>query len=159
MLSNGQACTKSSDCISGICAGGYCCATECSVGVINCISGVQNIRSCSTGTCSVSTVSCGGYGCALGGMSCKSGCSSDSDYAPGYNCFGSSCKKQLGSTCSKDDECYNNGTTTVICRSGKCVIPSCPSASYQCQGCSSSSHCESVNGKNVTCSSGYCIYY
>jgi FG-GAP repeat len=46
-LPNGATCTTSSQCVSEICAGGFCCATACS-----------GCNSCSTGTCTAPSPTC-----------------------------------------------------------------------------------------------------
>ncbi len=154
---NGIPCTSASQCVSGFCADGVCCNTECGEGCDSCTQPTL------VGTCSLvsrgasGTPSCdGGYLCDGASRRCPSGCQSDDECVGSSYCRNQqSCaaKKANGDLCSGANQCASGfcadgfccntacGEGCDSCTTGTCTIigagaagerPSC--APYVCNG-------------------------
>lgn len=181
-LDNGIPCTTASECLSGFCADGVCCNTECGAGCDSCSQPTL------VGTCSLvlrggsgSPACDGGYLCDGVSTSCPMSCQSDDECAANSYCRnqqGCAVKKANGELCSGANQCASGfcadgvccntacGEGCDTCASGTCTVvsagsagarPSC--APYLCNGaaacpqsCDAGTQC--VSG--VQCINGTC---
>lgn len=165
--SAGAACTSGDECASGVCAGGFCCVTQCATEAPdtcgttgNCAAGTgacehySSSTTCAAATCSNGTASsarhCDGAGTCVAatttqctpylcnGTICGTSCSSPADCVSGYTCTGGQCVPQAGNCSSGSD-----------CMSGICLTNCCTSACAPSVGGCAATSCDA---------SGACVY-
>jgi len=91
LKSNGQTCSSELQCLSGNCANGYCCDSDCGGACRAC-----NLPG-SEGSCTLrpagatGSPSCSPYVCSGSSSACLSSCTDDGDCATGFTCSGGSC--------------------------------------------------------------------
>ena len=135
-LKDGQGCTGDSQCASGNCRDGRCCANGCTA----------SCRSCdnASGTCTTVISNAEDPGTCEGTMSCD----------------GSGvCKKKDGQTCGAGSECVSGNCVDGRCCVDGCTTPcrSCNNASGTCTTLVTSSDDDNCNGTMSCDASGACI--
>ncbi len=149
-LSAGAACTTANQCLSGFCADGVCCNSDCAGACDRCdLLG-------SVGTCTLAPAgnggkddvtgaspACGTFVCSGASPTCPSSCSSDSGCAAGNYCFspaaGGICtaKIKAGFSCSVNGQCQ-----TGFCADGLCCDSSCIGDCNRCDLAGSAGTCK-----------------
>ncbi|MBI2394944.1 MAG: hypothetical protein HYV09_35570 [Deltaproteobacteria bacterium] len=129
----GQACTASSDCNSGICDGGICCAATC-------------------GTCQKCLASTGLCGALTG--------ADDPDTCTGVKtCDGTgTCKTKPGKACTAGSECASGVCQDGVCCGGACsgACKTCVAESGACVSVTSSDDPDSCSGTSTCDAAGAC---
>lgn len=145
---NGVTCTIGSDCSSGSCENGVCCATTCgpcracnlpgSVGTCAPLAAGTMCRaaSCSlatltpastcdgAGTCQASpSTACAPYVCA-GPIACRTNCITAADCVAPNECIANVCRgnKASGQSCAGDNECQSNHCEQGVCCNSDCAL-------------------------------------
>lgn len=130
-LDNGIPCTAASQCVSGFCADGVCCNTECGAGCDSCTQPTL------VGTCSLvprggsGSPSCdGGYLCDGVGTSCPASCQSDDECTANSYCRNQQMcapKKANAEQCSGPNQCASG-----FCADGVCCNTACGEGCDSC---------------------------
>ncbi len=128
---NSVACASPSDCLSGNCVDGVCCATACGASCDRCdlpsLEGVCSIVSAGTpGVPACTDPGNGDYLCNGAAASCPATCASnDALCETNFFCNGSDCiqKSADGGTCSRPGECQSGFCVEGFCCNAACGAP------------------------------------
>ncbi|HEY0714770.1 MAG TPA: hypothetical protein VGF45_18965, partial [Polyangia bacterium] len=169
----GEACVSGTDCMSGACVGGRCCASACGDACKQCTAATM-------WTCANKPdgIDCGGGRTCTGGVCakkpagavCQDGVECQSGSCVGTRCCANSCAGAPCKTCNATSNwaCVNLPNETscggdLVCRAGSCV-PRCPAGQITCDGMcvnpnTNPAHCGGCRiacGPNATCVNGRC---
>ncbi len=123
----GQTCTSGTECVTGACVDGFCCATPCNQACEVC--------NATPGTCtpaakgSSGRTSCGVGSCNGTSRTCSTSCTTDADCSASGWCDAGTCTatRSTGVACTRDRQC-----TTGSCRDGVCCSSGC---NGPCEAC------------------------
>ncbi|MBI4705428.1 MAG: hypothetical protein HY744_30360 [Deltaproteobacteria bacterium] len=129
---DGQGCAGGSECLSGNCADGVCCAAPCSGPCDVC---AAKLGASEDGTCTwlvagePGSPSCTPYVCTGASAACGASCASSKDCAAGAYCAAPQClyKKLPSKACVLGEEC-----TSELCVDGVCCMTLCDGT---CEAC------------------------
>lgn len=152
---NGTACAAASECGSGFCAGGYCCATACT----------EVCHACRVGTCmpligADDPDSCSGTCDATGTCRKKTGdaCASPADCVSGFCVDGFCCEEACAGTCRRCDRGMAGKCAPVAAGDdpdGDCGAYTCGEAGSCAGSCAGA--CAATCKPGKTCIAGACV--